>query len=89
MIDADSGCWMPGRGGLILTGLEGDFCNCISGCWRCGTGLRAENSWERTGGVCSTVLIDRRVGESLGALRPPLSAAMPNDYCGRTLRWVL
>lgn len=41
---ADSGCWMPGRGGLMLTGLEGESCRRISGCWRRGMGLLEENS---------------------------------------------
>lgn len=61
----------------MLTGLEGAFCRRISGCWRRGMGLLDENSWERTGGVCSTLLIDLRVGESDGAWRWPFSAAMP------------
>jgi hypothetical protein len=51
----------------MLTGLEGESCRRISGCCRRGTGLWAENSCERTGGVCSTRLMDLRVGESLGA----------------------
>lgn len=61
----------------MLTGLEGDSCNRTSGCWRYGTGLRAGNSCETTGGVCSTCRIERRVGEdSPGAFRLPFSAAM-------------
>lgn len=51
----------------MLTGLEGESWSRISGCCRSGAGLRAENSFEGTGGVCSTRLIDLRVGESLGA----------------------
>jgi hypothetical protein len=51
----------------MLTGLEGESCNRISGFCRCGMGLLEANSLERTGGVCSTLLMDLRVGESLGA----------------------
>jgi len=61
----------------MLTGLEGAFCKRISGCCRRGMGLLEENSCERTGGVCSTLLMDLRVGESVGAWRWPFSAAMP------------
>ena len=53
----------------MLTGLDGESCRRISGCCSRGMELLAENSWERTGGVCSTLLMDLRVGESLGAWR--------------------
>jgi hypothetical protein len=64
----------------MLTGLEGDPCRRMSGCCRNGTDLRVGNSCEMTGGVCSTRLIDRRVGESLGAWSWLFSAAMPVGY---------
>jgi len=63
----------------MLTGLEGESCRRISGCCRRGTGLCEGNSCDRTGGVCSTLLMDLRVGESLGAWRWPFSAAMPGS----------
>jgi hypothetical protein len=51
----------------MLTGLEGESCNRISGCCRCGMDFLEGNSLERTGGVCSTLLMDLRVEESPGA----------------------
>jgi hypothetical protein len=63
----------------MLTGLEGDPCRRMSGCCRNGTDLRVGNSCERTGGVCSTRLIDLRVGESLGAWSWLFSAAMAGE----------
>jgi hypothetical protein len=51
----------------MLTGLEGAFCKRISGCCRRGMDLLAENSCERTGGVCSTLLM---TSESASRLAP-------------------